>query len=278
MIFFQIQFRFFMILSIITPVYNCARFIEESLDSICGQDFSFPTELIIINDGSEDETWNIVIDKCLPRLRSSGLKQIKIANDDIRLFLPTRRNQALNISDGSFIAIHDGDDISLPNKFNKQVQFLIDSPNLFCLGGHAEKIDYDSEPIGEMDYPPETHKRIMLDFYSGKMNPIIDPTTVFRADLIKKLGGYSLAPDKYTIPDFDLWLRATTRDYMFHNLMDFLVTYRLNPDGMTRKHNVVMVEQHRSSMKEYRDGSYRKYNKNNWLKNTMELQYEKIEC
>jgi len=278
MIYSQAQFRFFMILSIITPVYNCESFIEESLNSLCDQDFSFPTELILINDGSEDDTWSIVIDKCLPRLKSSSLKQIKIANDDIRLFLPTRRNQALNISEGSLIAIHDGDDLSLTGRFNKQVPFLMSRPSVFCVGGHAQKIDYSSDPIGDMCYPPELHSRIMLDFYIGKMNPIIDPTTVFRADMIRNIGGYSLAPDKYTIPDFDLWLRAITRGFRFHNLMDFLVTYRLNPDGMTRKHGTVMVDQHKSSMKEYRDGDYKKYNKNNWLKNTLELQYEKIEC
>ena len=239
-----------MILSIITPLYNCEKFVEASLTSLCEQVFSFPTELILINDGSEDNTWDIVEEKCIPKLKNSKLSKVKISNSDIRLFLPTRRNQALNMSEGRYIAIHDGDDMSLPGRFEQQVKFLNNSPSVFCVGGHANKIDFESEVIGEMCYPPEFNNRIVLDFYTGKMNPIIDPTTMFRCGFVKEIGGYSLAPDKYTIPDFDLWLRAMSAGYKFHNLQEYLVTYRINPDGMTRKHNAVMVNQHRASMDE----------------------------
>ncbi len=265
-----------MILSIITPLYNCEKFVEESLLSLCAHDFHFTSELILINDGSEDNTWDVVEKKCLPKLKNSNLSQIKISNNDIRLFLPTRRNQALNISSGKYIAIHDGDDISLPGRFEEQVRFLNDSPSVFCVGGHASKIDFESEDIGEMCYPPELNSRIVLDFYAGKMNPMIDPTTMFRRDLVKEAGGYSLAPDKYTIPDFDLWLRAMSAGYKFHNLQEHLVTYRINPDGMTRKHNVVMVNQHKASMNELKTGDYKMNIKNNWLNNTLELKYETI--
>jgi glycosyltransferase involved in cell wall biosynthesis len=265
-----------MILSIITPIYNCERFIEESLLSLCDQDFAFPTELILINDGSIDNTWSVVEERCLPELNKSNLAKVKVFNSDIRLFLPTRRNQALKISDGEYIAIHDGDDISLPGRFNRQVDFLSRHGSISCVGGHAKKIDLNSDDIGEMRYPPELHDKIMLEFYLGKMNPIIDPSTVFRSSFMKGLGGYSLAPDKYTIPDFDLWLRAISCGYRLHNLQDFLVTYRVNPDGMTREHNVVMVDQHKKSMKELREGKCGM--NNNWLNNTMELMNETVKC
>ena len=264
-------------LSIITPIYNCEKFVEESFDSICDQDFSEQTELIVINDGSQDSTWDIFLNNCLPKLKNSNLSKIKISNNDIRLFLPTRRNQALNISEGSLVSIHDGDDISIRGRFNSQMSFLRDNRSIFCCGGHAHKIDNESDNIGDMCYPPERNAKITLEFYTGKMNPTIDPTTMFRSNLIKSLGGYSLAPDKYTIPDFDLWLRAISRGYKFHNLQEFLVTYRINSDGMTRKHNTVMVEQHKSSMEELRSGEYKLKN-NNWLNNTLELKYETINC
>ena len=270
------QNEHYMILSIITPVYNCEKFVEESFDSLCDQDFSVQTELIVINDGSQDSTWDIFIDNCLPRLKKSGLCKIKVASSDIRLFLPTRRNQAIKISEGEYIAIHDGDDISLRGRFDAQVEFLNKNDNIFCVGGHAQKIDEDSLSIGEMRYPPENNDRIMLEFYGGKMNPIIDPTTMFRSNCVKSLGGYSLAPDKYTIPDFDLWLRAISFGYKFYNLQDLLVTYRINSSGMTRKHNKVMVEQHKASMEELRSGNYRK--ENNWLNNTLEIKYETFNC
>jgi glycosyltransferase involved in cell wall biosynthesis len=266
-----------MILSIITPVYNCEKFVEESLMSLCDQDFSFPTELILINDGSEDDTWSIVETKCIPALNRSKLSRVRVFNEDIRMFLPTRRNQALNVSKGKFIAIHDGDDMSLPGRFDMQIRFLMENKEIFCVGGHANKIDCNSDSTGEMCYPPELHNRIMLEFYAGKMNPIIDPTTMFRSSCVKSMGGYSLAPDKYTIPDFDLWLRSISLGYKFHNLQEFLVTYRTNPDGMTRKHNAVMVNQHKTSMKDFRKDKY-KMNKNNWLDNTLELKYEAIKC
>ncbi len=235
------------------------------------------TELIVINDGSQDSTWDIFINNCLPKLKRSGFSKIKIADSDIRLFLPTRRNQAINISEGDFIAIHDGDDISLKGRFNRQFKLLNEHRDLFCVGGHANKIDESSSLIGEMSYPPENNNRIVLEFYGGKMNPTIDPTTMFRSNCVKSLGGYSLAPDKYTIPDFDLWLRAISFGYKFYNLQEPLVTYRINSSGMTRKHNTVMVEQHRTSMRELKSGEYKNRN-SNWLNNTLEIQYETFNC
>jgi len=276
--YFPKHFKSNMILSIITPVYNCEKFVEESLLSLCDQNFLFSTELILINDGSTDNTWSVVEERCLPELKKSGLIRVKAFNSDIRLFLPTRRNQALKVSEGKYIAIHDGDDISLPGRFNKQVDFLSKNRNIFCVGGHARKIDCDSKPIGEMCYPPELHNRIMIELRGGKMNPIIDPTTMFGSGLIKQLGGYSLAPDKYTIPDFDLWLRAMSHGCRFHNLQEFLVTYRVNLDGMTRKHNVVMQDQHKVSMNELRNGECGMSKNNNWLNNTMELMNEAVKC
>tara|TARA_Y100000034_G_C6805329_1_gene361570 strand:+ start:214 stop:1020 length:807 start_codon:yes stop_codon:yes gene_type:complete len=266
-----------MLLSIITPVYNCEKFVEESLTSLCDQDFSYPTELILINDGSEDNTWKIVEEKCMSALDSSSLSSVRVFNEKVRMFLPTRRNQAINVSEGIFIAIHDGDDISLPGRFNRQVRFLMENDNIFCVGGHAKKIDSNSDPIGEMSYPPRQHDRIVLEFYEGKMNPVIDPTTMFRSKYIRDLGGYSLAPDKYTVPDFDLWLRSISCGYKFYNIQEQLITYRINSEGMTRKHNTVMVDQHKKSMKEFRDGQY-KINNSNWLDNTLELKHETIKC
>ena len=133
------------LLSVITPIYNCEKYLQESIDSVLSQTFS-DFELIIVNDGSTDSCEDIV--------RSYSDNRIIFLNFADNKKIPFRRNQAINLALGEYIAIHDGDDVSLPDRFAIQIDKIVGS-ELFCVGGHAIKIDTESNTIGDMDYPPE---------------------------------------------------------------------------------------------------------------------------
>jgi len=225
------------ILSVITTVYNCEKYVTESLRSILDQTFR-DFELILINDGSTDHTGAIC-------------KKFADRDSRIRYFhhhdnkkIPTRRNEAIRLAQGDLIAIHDGDDISLPDRLADQTGFLRNHLDYFCVGGHATKINAEGTPFGEMNYPPALHDEIVEMLVRRNINPMIDPTTMFRRSGFIELGSYTLDKDIYTVPDLDLWTKAILSGRKFANLQYPVIQYRMNPKGMTGLHKQEMIRAH----------------------------------
>lgn len=229
------------LLSVITTVYNCEKHIGMSLDSIVGQTFR-DFELIIVNDGSTDKTWDIVTSK-IEELREVAKSIVLINNRDNKK-IPTRRNEAISQAKGKYIAIHDGDDFSYQTRFERQVSRLERDEFLFCVGGHAIKIDETNKVVGEMGYPSSTHKDIVDSISKRCMNPMIDPTTIFRKQDFLDLGKYTLEQSIYTVPDFDLWCKAILSGKKFDNFQEPVIKYRQNSSGMTSLHKQEMIKAH----------------------------------
>ena len=226
-----------MLLSAITTVYNCERFIAEALQSLINQSFQ-DFELIIVNDGSTDHTWDIVSN-------TQFSFPIKLVNNSDNKKIPTRRNEAIKIADGKYIAICDGDDISLPKRFAKQINYLENNADIDFIGGHAVKIDESGKELGMMSYPPEDNKRIINSILLiNHMNPLIDPTMMFKRATFNDLGGYALRTDIYTAPDFNLWCRALLSGCQFYNLQEPIIKYRESISGMTQSKKREMIRSH----------------------------------
>jgi len=223
------------LVSVITTVYNCERYIDVSLRSILSQEFT-DFELIIANDGSTDKTWEIAT--------SFSDSRIIFCNDSENRRIPFRRNQAIEKARGKYIAIHDGDDESLPIRLRMEVEWMEHYDNTFCVGSHAIKIDTDGNFQGFMAYPPKSHNEIVRKLLQG-FNPLIDPSTLFKKKDFIELGGYTLDDNIYTVPDMDLWARAILAEKQFCNLPIPLIRYRINPEGVTRKHKQEMIAAHK---------------------------------
>lgn len=236
------------ILSIVTTVYNCEQFIEESLDSICKQNIYDEFEWLILSDGPIDSTWE-KIEALKYDLKGRVIKIPTTTN----IKIPRRRNQAISIASGKYIAIHDGDDISLPERLQTQIDFLESRPNIFCVGGHAMKIDTENNLLGCMDYPEDNHERIVWQIFRNKQNPMIDPTTMFRRQDFISLGMYSLRSEIYTVPDFDLWCRAIVEGKKMANIKKPLIRYRINPNSMTVQYKSEMITAHMIVWREFFD-------------------------
>lgn len=224
------------LLTVITTVYNCEEYLEESIQSILDQTFN-DFEFIILNDGSTDKSREIIL--------SYRDKRIRFFDYTYNRKIPYRRNQVISESFTDYIVIHDGDDISFNYRLKEQYEFLENNKNVFCVGGHAIKISSESDVIGEMTYPPEKHSDIISmlndEFY---LNPMIDPTTMFRKNIFLNLGGYTSEENIYTVPDYDLWLRAMYNGYNFANLQKPIIKYRVNSNGMTIQKKREMIRAH----------------------------------
>jgi len=225
--------------SVITTAYNCETFIEASITSILKQSFS-DYEFIIINDGSTDSTGKILSCFNDPRIIYSDYSE----NKGVML----RSREAITKATGEFIAISDGDDISMPNRLQTQVDFLHLKSSLFCVGSHAKKINVQGNFIGDWDFPPAKHEEVVNMLIYLHKCPIINPTSMFKTIDYHELGGYSPG-DKYKgAHDLDFWCRAILAGKKIENIQECLLKYRVNPEGMTRKHKLLQFSDHKQIM------------------------------
>lgn len=136
------------LISVIFPVHNSASTIAEAVNSILNQTFK-NVEIIAIDDFSRDKSYSI-------------LKKIKKNNKHLRLYRNVKRygigitlNRALKKAKGTYITFMDSDDISSPRRLKKQLNFLLENPDIVAVGSQVYFIDEKSKKIGKSDFPTE---------------------------------------------------------------------------------------------------------------------------
>jgi glycosyltransferase involved in cell wall biosynthesis len=213
--------------SVITAAYNAENYIRDSIDSILNQTFQ-DFELIIIDDNSSDKTPDILAEYtrknprilCLKNSRNHGCMY--------------SRNRGLLSAQGEYIAIHDADDISLPYRLVKEIDLLDQNKQLTFIGSHALRISQTGSPLGLMSYPPPDTRRAFTMITAFKLNPIIDPSSMFRKNIVCQHGGYTLNDTLQVAGDFELWCRLLNHGYLMANIQEPLIKYRINTRGITQ--------------------------------------------
>lgn len=226
------------LVSVIMAVYNCEKYIKASIESILNQTFS-DFELIIVLDGCTDNTNNIIIS-----ILNDYDGRYQVIRETKNKGCPHARSVGVAVAKGDILLIQDADDISIRYRMDKQVNFMRKNPDIFCVGSWAEKIDCQDNIIGKMTYPPENNDEIIKAITKKCINPILDPTVSFWASDFNEIGGYTSDKSIWTVPDFDLWLRAILAGKKFFNIQEPLVRYRVNEEGITRKNKEEMIKQH----------------------------------
>lgn len=202
--------------SVVMPLYNTARHLPEALESVLKQTF-VDFEIIAVDDGSTDDTLKV-------------LKEY--ARQDTRITVISRPNTGIvgALNDGlaaaraPLIARMDGDDICLPERFAKQVEYLNAHPNCVLVGSQVLLIDPEGQPICEHAQTRFTHAEIDRD-HLNRGWPIIHPAIMMRRDAVEKIGRYR---EEYKwLEDLDLFLRLAEVGELA-NLPDVLLKYRLH--------------------------------------------------
>jgi glycosyltransferase involved in cell wall biosynthesis len=215
--------------SVVMPAFNAADFLDEAVTSILDQTFS-DFEFIIIDDGSIDDTARILekytkIDNRVKVFRQSNEGMIPALNRGCRL------------ARGHFIARMDADDISLPHRLERQVDFLDQHPDIGILGTWASRIDETGCVIGDWCLPPNSNVLKWTHFFRVC---VIHPTVLMRANVLERLGFYR--PNATHAEDRDLWFRAS-KITEFSNLPSILLKYRVWNKGTSRR----MGEEYRAT-------------------------------
>lgn len=215
------------LVTVLLPLYNESLvFARESIDSMLNQ--TYPNlELILLLDNPRNEEL-----KCLINNYAIRDKRVKIHLNVENLGLPTTLNVGIDMSAGEYIARMDGDDISLPNRLEKQLEFLLEHPNIDMLGSDAYIINEDGQRIGE-------YHKLRTDFSQKQMLRkatvnLIHPTWFGKSTLFRQC--------KYRnfmhCEDFDFMARAYALGANFYNLQEKLLSYRVqqNSCSISRKY------------------------------------------
>jgi len=209
------------LLSVVMPVRNGARWLNEAIDSIVEQ--TFPGfELLAIDDGSTDESPEILNDRARRDDRIRTLRQSSLG-------LSAALNYGLAEARGSLLARLDADDCAAPRRLERQIQVLSGNPDIGLLGSWAERIDERGRPRGSLK--PETHPEKLAEILT-RSNPFVHSSIVFRIEIVRRLGGYRAAFEG--AEDYDLWLRMSevTR---IANVAEPLVQYRRHRASVTAR-------------------------------------------
>lgn len=205
--------------SVVMAAYNAERYISQSIDSILNQTFE-NFEFIIVNDGSEDSTLNIIKSYQDPR--------IIVFNQDNQ-GCAKARHRAIKYARGEYIAIMDADDISLPYRLEISVRFLDTNPSVVLVGTGFIAKD-ETTNIEEERFHPRDHEDILRFMLFD--SPFLDPSVLIRGESYHRVSGYNL---KYSHKfDYEL-LSRLNKIGKFANIQEILVITRRHSDQFYRE-------------------------------------------
>lgn len=226
------------LVTIIVPAFNCAVTISETLDALLNQEYK-NIEIIVVNDGSDDETIDI--------LCGYGNEIILINQGNTGV--AAARNAGIRTAQGNLISFCDADDLWAPQKVAAQVAYLRSKPSLMMV--YCDWIVWRSDDEGQFIVPESfnifdadlseielaksgwIYHKLLLDCIC------LTSTVMLRKSAIEQIGYFDT--DLKCGEDYDYWLRAS-RITEIHKLKKKLVLYRQHPHSITHKPNNIHYE------------------------------------
>ncbi|MBU1920458.1 glycosyltransferase, partial [bacterium] len=197
-------------------------YLKQCIDSIKQQTFD-DFEVLAILDCPTDNSEVL--------LRELADERFRIIKNEKKLGLAACCNNILELSNCSLIARMDADDIMLPLRIERQLEFLTEHPDIDILGTYFEEIDPNGKQTAKPFPMPLKHEDILDAF--RRMSVMHHPTVMYRRDRIRSLGGYDTT---YPLAqDLDLWFRCFLNNFRFANLPEVLLHYRVYPGRLTSR-------------------------------------------
>ena len=208
--------------SIIMSIYNEEQYLSEAIESILHQTFR-DYEFIIINDGSVDRTHEII------KRYMEKDKRIRVIDHEKKEGLARSLNDGIRIAQGKYIARMDGDDISLPQRFERQIDFMEAHPEVGALGTYFKEIDENGNIL-----PRKQNPILWKDIGKALFhyNPIGHPSAMMKKSILEKLGGYD--ESFHTAQDYELFCRIAEVSQL-RNLPEILLLRRFPRKVSSRK-------------------------------------------
>src|SRR5688572_15308235 len=209
-------------ISVVLPVFNCEKYIGQAIQSVLQQTFT-DFEFIIINDGSNDNTEEVI--------KSFSDSRIIYEKNDSNKGLVYSLNKGVDKAVGKYIARMDGDDICMPERFRKQIDYLEQNGKVDVLATIVTLIDENDQVKGiwPADLKNINEKEIRRQL--PKDNCIAHPTVIGKTSVFKK---YKYNQTQSQLEDYDLWLRLLNDGIVIHKLAEPLLLHRILQSSFTR--------------------------------------------
>lgn len=213
------------LVSIIMGIYNCELTLDESINSILDQSY-YNWELIICDDCSTDNTYNIA-----KKYEVVYPKKIKLIKNESNMGLAGSLNHCLKYVKGDFIARQDGDDKSVIDRIEKQIDFLTNNINYDLVG--TTMISFNNNKVGGV----RGVSRLEPDMNKLAVSPPFCHATIMaRSHVYRKLQGYRVTKYTRRCEDVDLWFRFFKEGFKGYNLDEPLYMVR-DDEGSYKRRN-----------------------------------------
>lgn len=220
--------------SILMSIYfrESPEYFNECMHSLWDQQSLKPTEIVLVKDGSLTlELDNII-------------QEWKVKLKEVLVIVPLEHNvglgNALNIGlsncSNEWVFRMDTDDICVPDRFEKQINFIKAHPDISLLSGQIEEFDGSVENVTGIKSVPKTHNEILK--FSKTRNPFNHMAVAYKKSSIESVGGYQ---HHLYMEDYNLWLRLLSAGFEAANLEDTLVMVRAGEDMIKRRKGKVYV-------------------------------------
>ena len=215
--------------SIIMPAYNSSRWISDSIQSVFEQNY-VQWELLIVDDGSTDNTKNIVKDFL-------NDKRIKYFYQD-NYGPAVARNYGISKASGKYLAFLDSDDLWKPNKLELQLNYLKNNPDCCLIHTNYSTFESNTQNSKPFRQTPwfsnwDENERLLMFDTIGTL------TVLTETQLIKNLGGFN--NDLHGTEDWDLWIRVS-KEGKISKLNDDTAFYRIHPKGISQSFDKHLIE------------------------------------
>lgn len=237
------------LVSVIIPAYNHEDYIEDCVLSVIGQTYE-NIEIIIINDGSTDKTEEKIL-----KIIECNDRRIHYVNQDNRGVCKTL-NRGLNIATGKYIAFLASDDMWLPNRLERQINFLEKNKHVgFVFADSKFIFNNDTSNLRFSNYKPilnklfyETNfiKNIYFDLFQE--NFICAITILIRKEALDKVGGFDVNID---FEDYDMWLRLS-KEYEAGYIPEVLALYRMHSNNISNDSILMFKGTIKTIMKQFK--------------------------
>ncbi|WP_160288596.1 glycosyltransferase family 2 protein [Pseudomonas knackmussii] len=208
------------LVSVLVPCYNRERYIEEALLSVLEQDYS-NFELIVVDDGSQDSS----AEKIEALRQRHDFQFYRQSNQGVSAAL----NTALSYARGVFIATPDSDDVMLPGRLSRQVNYLQAHPEVGCVGG---KVIYVNEQGQRIKAEKASGvRRFSFDELLASANAVGGGVAMYRHDALERAGGYD---PEIRVQDFQITLKVAHLGYCVDVLPDLGTLYRQHSSNLSK--------------------------------------------
>jgi glycosyltransferase EpsE len=204
-------------------VYNCVDTLNDALESLLAQKYQ-NWDLVVCDDASTDGTMEILED-----WRRRIPHKMTILHNDRNRKLSFSLNRCLAVASGDLIGRMDGDDLCHPERLEKQVDYLLNHPDVDLIGTSMRRFNVDG--MADVVTPPEWPNRWTL----RKSTPFCHATIVARRHVYERLSGYQDSPELERAEDLDLWFRFFAAGFTGHNLVEPLYFVREDLAAIRRR-------------------------------------------